>query len=126
LETWPSGRRHTPAKGASGQNLDPGFESLRLRQNTSVYAGWREILFPTHVFTHKTHSSDERKPATWAGLAGYAVTINPRLWAGSLLLTTPIFGNPDERAACSFADVPDSGNGHNKFAAFLTGFRWRG
>jgi purine-cytosine permease-like protein len=32
LETWPSGRRHTPAKGASGQNLDPGFESLRLRQ----------------------------------------------------------------------------------------------
>jgi hypothetical protein len=32
-ETWPSGRRHTPAKGASGQNLDPGFESLRLRQS---------------------------------------------------------------------------------------------
>jgi hypothetical protein len=32
LETWPSGRRHAPAKGASGQNPDPGFESLRLRQ----------------------------------------------------------------------------------------------
>lgn len=35
-ETWPSGRRHAPAKGASGQNLDPGFESLRLRQNVKT------------------------------------------------------------------------------------------
>src|SRR3989338_840218 len=25
-----------PAKGASGQNLDPGFESLRLRQNNEL------------------------------------------------------------------------------------------
>lgn len=37
LETWPSGRRHAPAKGASGQNPDPGFESLRLRQVPSKY-----------------------------------------------------------------------------------------
>jgi hypothetical protein len=37
LETWPSGRRHAPAKGASGQNLDPGFESLLLRQVTKHY-----------------------------------------------------------------------------------------
>ena len=32
LETWPRGRRHSPAKGADGQNLSRGFESLRLRQ----------------------------------------------------------------------------------------------
>jgi hypothetical protein len=29
-ETWPSGRRHTPAKGADGKS-SRGFESLRLR-----------------------------------------------------------------------------------------------
>lgn len=45
-ETWPSGRRHAPAKGASGQNLDPGFESLRLRQiprdtPTQTLLNWR-------------------------------------------------------------------------------------
>ncbi|MEY4624749.1 MAG: hypothetical protein RL061_274, partial [Pseudomonadota bacterium] len=34
-ETWPSGRRHSPAKGASGQNLDRKFESSRLRQKTN-------------------------------------------------------------------------------------------
>ncbi len=33
-ETWPSGRRHTPAKGADGKP-SRGFESLRLRQITS-------------------------------------------------------------------------------------------
>ena len=32
-ETWPRGRRHSPAKGADGQNLSRGFESLRLRQD---------------------------------------------------------------------------------------------
>lgn len=31
-EMWPSGRRHTPAKGADGEP-SRGFESLRLRQN---------------------------------------------------------------------------------------------
>jgi aspartate kinase len=45
LETWPSGRRHTPAKGASGQNLDPGFESLRLRQNTPSKAPFGAFVF---------------------------------------------------------------------------------
>ena len=29
---WQRGRRHSPAKGADGQNLSRGFESLRLRQ----------------------------------------------------------------------------------------------
>ena len=33
-ETWPRGRRHSPAKGACGQNLHRGFESLRFRQPT--------------------------------------------------------------------------------------------
>ena len=33
METWPRGRRHSPAKGADGQNLSQGFESLRLRQS---------------------------------------------------------------------------------------------
>lgn len=31
-EMWPRGRRHSPAKGAYGQNLYRGFESLHLRQ----------------------------------------------------------------------------------------------
>lgn len=31
-ETWPRGRRHSPAKGACGQKLHQGFESLRLRR----------------------------------------------------------------------------------------------
>src|SRR5690606_41555384 len=31
-ETWPRGRRHSPAKGACGQKLHRGFESLLLRQ----------------------------------------------------------------------------------------------
>src|SRR5690606_38719945 len=31
-ETWPRGRRHSPAKGACGQKLHRGFESLRLCQ----------------------------------------------------------------------------------------------
>ncbi len=33
-ETWPSGRRHTPAKGADGKP-SRGFESLRLRQRNN-------------------------------------------------------------------------------------------
>ena len=33
-EMWPSGRRHTPAKGADGEP-SRGFESLRLRQRDS-------------------------------------------------------------------------------------------
>ena len=42
METWPSGRRHSPAKGASGQNLDRKFESSRLRQIMFVnsYLSW--------------------------------------------------------------------------------------
>jgi hypothetical protein len=32
LETWPSGRRHIPAKDAYGLYLYRGFESHRLRQ----------------------------------------------------------------------------------------------
>lgn len=31
LESWPSGRRRSPAKGVYGQNLYQGFESLTLR-----------------------------------------------------------------------------------------------
>ncbi len=30
-ESWPSGRRRSPAKGVYGQNLYQGFESLTLR-----------------------------------------------------------------------------------------------
>jgi hypothetical protein len=36
VETWPSGRRHFPAKEAYGQNLYRGFESLSLRQIAAV------------------------------------------------------------------------------------------
>ena len=35
MELWPSGRRHTPAKGADGEP-SRGFESLRLR-HTPLY-----------------------------------------------------------------------------------------
>ena len=35
-ETWPSGRRHTPAKGADGKP-SRGFESLRLRHTLLIY-----------------------------------------------------------------------------------------
>lgn len=31
MESWPSGRRRSPAKGVYGQNLYQGFESLTLR-----------------------------------------------------------------------------------------------
>ena len=39
-ERWPSGRRHSPAKGAYGSKLYRGFESLSLRQISMM----REIL----------------------------------------------------------------------------------
>ena len=38
MESWPSGRRHSPAKGAYGQNLYRGFESLALRQAFAAVA----------------------------------------------------------------------------------------
>lgn len=48
LERWPSGRRHAPAKGADGQKLSRGFESLLLRHypkpHLSHWLNWGFLL----------------------------------------------------------------------------------
>ena len=46
-ETWPSGRRHSPAKGACGQKLHRGFESLRLRQTFVRARSPRHLVAPS-------------------------------------------------------------------------------
>ena len=62
METWPSGRRHTPAKGADGKP-SRGFESLRLRHHAQLYhyisvLWWRRAyLAPTNAPTNTFASS---------------------------------------------------------------------
>ena len=57
VETWPSGRRHTPAKGADGKP-SRGFESLRLRHYykknllLSIDCFIEKILAPTFAPTN--------------------------------------------------------------------------
>ena len=50
LETWPSGRRHTPAKGADGKP-SRGFESLRLR-HPHIFLMFSEKSLCYHCLAH--------------------------------------------------------------------------
>src|SRR5450830_1898752 len=58
METWPSGRRHIPAKDAYGLYLYRGFESHRLRQNQIKKPPLREAFL--FVWTERWDSKTER------------------------------------------------------------------